>query len=643
VTEKPIGFLDIEVYRNFVLVCIKRQDGRQAFFEQSERSEMDLDRLRTIVMSHTIIGYNIQSYDLPILFLILSGANNERIKRASDLIITSGIKYWEAEKALGIKIPRDLDFIDLIEPQPNPMASLKILNGRLHGKKMQDLPIEPSQWLTFEEMDLLTEYCWNDIEATERLYEALREPIQMREVFGKDIGVDLRSKSDTQMGLALIKHRAERLMGRKIERPHVRPGTSFRYEPPAYIQFKTPFMQEMLERIKDHDFVVQSDGKVDLPPFLTKPFQLGESVYQMGIGGLHSTESKRAIHSNDDYVLLDADCASYYPAIILTLGLSPESMGNTFLQVYSGIRSDRLEAKKAKDATRDKGLKISLNGTFGALGNKYLIVYAPNLLIAVTLTGQLALLMLIERAMLAGVPVSSANTDGVLLKCPRSMFEGIEDSKLIPSGLSELTSQWERDTGFDLELTEYQSIYNASVNSYMAVKPDGKVKLKGPIANPWREGDLRGQMMKNPQMTICSDAVVDFLTKGIPVEDTIRNSRDVKGFVTVTKVTGGATWRDGYLGKVVRFVWSIDGDPILRKIGHHKTGTHGKVPNTDGCRPMMELPDHFPDDIDYDRYISEAYQILSEIGWVDPNYVEPIKPLVFKTPLRRLAYLLAAA
>jgi len=164
------------------------------------------------------------------------------------------------------------------------------------------------------------------------------------------------------------------------------------------------------------------------------------------------------------------------------------------------------------------------------------------------------------------------------------------------------------------------------VNSYIAVKENGKAKLKGPIANPWREGDMRGMLMKNPQMTVASNAVVDLITKGIPIEETIRASRDIREFVTVVKVTGGATWRGEYLGKTVRYIWSTDGEEILRAVGHHKTGTHGKVSKTDGCRPVMDLPDEFPDDIDYDAYIRAAEEMLMDYGYhTRPDPIRPIR------------------
>jgi len=623
---------DIEVYPNLFLIAFKRlSDGRVFTMEMSDRSQIDIPRLKKILKANTIITFNGMAFDVPLIFYAIKGATTRQLKSAADRIINGRVKYWDVEDLLGIKIPRDLDHLDLIEPQPNPFASLKVLNGRMHGRTLQDLPYDPDRVLTHDEMDQVTAYCINDLAATEALFNAMREPLEMRQVIGADLGVDLRSKSDTQMGLAIIKNRAERLLRRRIEKVPVKPGTAFRYKPPTYMQFETPILREMLERVREHEFVVKDDGKVDLPSFLADtPVVIGETTYAMGIGGLHSTESNRAVHSDEEHVLLDADCAGYYPAIILTLGMFPPSIGKDFLPIFNGIREDRLVAKSAKDKARDKGLKIATNGTFGSLGNRYSFVFAPHLLIATTLTGQLALLMLIERAERAGIQVVSANTDGVVFRCPREHFDGVDGIRLNPSFLADLTSQWEIDTGFDLEFVEYEAIYNQSVNSYFALKKDGGHKRKGPIANPWSphpdDFDPRGQLMKNPQATICSDAALALIKHGTPIEDTIYGCTDIRQFVTVIKADGGATWRGDYLGKVVRYYWSTDGDPIFKAKAHAKTGNHPMVPKTEGAAPCMTLPDDLPDDIDYERYVAVTREILMDIGYAErPEVVKPIR------------------
>ena len=110
----------------------------------------------------------------------------------------------------------------------------------------------------------------------------------------------------------------------------------------------------------------------------------------------------------------------------------------------------------------------------------------------------------------------------MLFQCPRSEFGGLDGDQLKDSVLKEITDWWQGVTGFKLEFAEYLSIHNQSVNSYIAIKADGKVKRKGPIGNPWSarpdENDVRAQMMKNPQMTICSDAVLEFLLSGKPID-----------------------------------------------------------------------------------------------------------------------------
>lgn len=139
------------------------------------------------------------------------------------------------------------------------------------------------------------------------------------------------------------------------------------------------------------------------------------------------------------------------------------------------------------------------------------------------------------------------------------------------------------------------------VNNYIAIKTDGDIKVKGAYAT----GDLK----KNPVNTVCVDAVKDYLTKGIPIEQTIRQCRDITKFLTVRAVKGGAVKDKSYLGKSIRWYYAVDveGDIIYALNGN-------KVPNSDGAKPLMQLPDKFPDDIDYEKYIQESLSILKDVG-----------------------------
>jgi hypothetical protein len=596
---RAVVAVDVETYRNFFAVCFLRLDTRRKMaFELSARSSFNTGKVIRVMTSNTIVTFNGTAYDLPLMRLAVRGASNQELKAVSDHIINSvDARGWMIERELGLRGAKGLDHVDLMESNPSVHQGLKMLHARLHGRYVVDLPYPPGATLTPEQMNVTTLYCFNDLDATRLVWEAMREPIALREALSTRYNVDLRNKSDAQIGETIVRIGVERTLRTRIG--PVTSETTFGYEPPDFLSFYDRKLNWVLRGLKSGVFTVSESGKIVPPPILENlTVTLGEMTYSMGIGGLHSTEETRLLRSNAEYQLVDVDAASQYPNIILKLGIYPRSLGPAFLKVYGELVAERLAAKSAGQKAVADGLKIGVNGVFGKLGSRYGCLSAPKLMIAVTLTGQLSILMLIELAEVAGISVVSANTDGVLFWCPRPKL----------GELRSLLRSWEQLVGMVTEEALYSMICNSSVNSYIAVREDGKAKRKGPLADPWSENDFREQMKKNPQTTICSEAILRYVRDGEAIDKTIVGCKDVRMFLSVIKVTGGAVWRGHPLGRIVRYYYSTEGEQISY------ANANRKVAKTDGARPLLELTDELPPDLDYVRYCEETVRLANEMG-----------------------------
>ena len=582
--------LDTEVYKDyFLLMAMHLESGKIETFEIYP-GHIGIDGIRTLMTRDTTVGFNSIGYDLPIIAAALSGKTNQEIKDISDKIIVDGRRHWQ----LGIKVPNNWDHIDLIELAIG-QASLKIYGGRLHAPKMQDLPIEPDASISPEQRAQLREYCRNDLEMTAILYNSLKPQIALRVTMGEQYGVDLRSKSDAQIAEVVIGSEIERLGG-CAEKPVIKKGYSFRYKDPGFIKFASADLQAVFERVLATDFTLSANGSVEMPAWLkSERITIGDAQYQMGIGGLHSCEKRQFIEATSDEILADWDVASYYPNIILGQRLSPTHLGDDFLKVFQSIVTRRLDAKRRGDKVTADVLKIVINGTFGKLGSKYSFLYSPDLMAQTTISGQLALLMLIERMENAGIKVVSANTDGIVLHAPKALNGPMEC----------IAWDWMLDTSYELERTNYRAIASRDVNNYVAVMLDGKTKGKGVFASP--------SLAKNPDCQIVYDAVAARIANGTPIERTIRRCDDIRRFVTVRRVTGGALWRGENIGKAIRYYYATS-VPSEETIRYVKNGN--KVPMSEGTRPLMQLPDAFPDDVDYDVYLVAAERLLCEVGYL---------------------------
>ncbi len=647
---------DIECYPNYFLAGFTSlKTGKVCYFEMTPDYPLDIDRLAWVLHNFCITGFNSISYDLPITALALAGKSCEVLKHETQQIIMFDQRGQDILRKHKVK-RLDIDHVDLIEVAPL-FASLKIYGGRLHTPSMQDLPFHPDVYLNQDQMTIVRWYCLRkDLTSTAFLRTALDEQLTLRATLSNEYGTDLRSKSDAQIAEAVIADEVSRLNGKRAQRPVIDVGTSYSYQVPNFLQFKSEVMQWTLNVVRNARFVVEESGSVGLPVELKElKITLAGGEYRMGIGGLHSSEKSAAHFADDHTLLIDRDVTSYYPFIILNLGLYPQHLGPNFLHVYRSIVNRRLAAKERGDMVVSDSLKITINGSFGKLGSKWSILYAPDLLIQVTMTGQLSLLMLIERLEMSGISVVSANTDGIVIKCPKHL-EAVMDS---------VVTQWEADTQFNTEASNYLAIYSRDINNYIAVKAPTKkspkvgIKAKGAYARPG--------LQKNPTGEVSIDALEALLTQGIPIETTIRGCRDIRKFVSVRTVKGGAvkiwgrvlpehetkqqlleltgfvpveggdwrhpTWQNElsvaslegayeyakemwpaakqeYLGKAIRWYYAAgeEGEIVYASNGN-------KVPKSDGAKPLMDLGKEFPNDVDYDRYIQETERMLKDIGY----------------------------
>ena len=583
---------DIECYYNYWLLALMGVDSNKViYFELTPHAGFHVEKLKWILESFCLVDFNGNHYDLPIAALALAGKSNAILKIATNQIIVDEVRPQDVlrkNKVKGLKV----NHIDLIELSPLGV-SLKLAAGRLHAKRMQDLPFVTEKILSPPQIDITRWYCVNDLRNTLVLYRALKPEIVLREKMGAEYNLDLRSKSDAQIAEAVISDGLAKLNNTRPRPPVILPGTVYRYTVPSFLKYKSELMNWTLDQVRRTEFVVSEEGSIGMPFNLKSlKIRIADGVYRMGIGGLHSSESK-VMHRADELTMLaDIDVESFYPRIIEVLRLFPKHLGVNFLNVFSRIVKQRLDGKHAGNKLIADSLKIVVNGTYGKLGSKWSIMYAPDLMIQVTLTGQLSLLMLIERMEHAGIPIVSANTDGIVLKLPRVRHPEMHA----------IVDQWQRDTGFKMEETNYNALYSRDVNSYVAVKTDGALKRKGAY------GEVT--IDKNPAGVIAVEAVLALLTKGVPVTQTIQECRDITKFLCVRTVKGGAVKDGVYLGKAIRWYY---GQGQTGEIVYAKSGN--MVARSTGAVPLMDLPETFPADVDFEWYIREAEKILVEVGY----------------------------
>jgi len=600
---------DVEVFKNFFCATFMKLNSGEFQTFVIHQSRNDVEGLCNFLQKENLrlIGFNNIHYDGVILNYVIHNTDDDNLLAnlfdVSSKLVSDDFRY---DKSLAVwkYMPKNWVEQDLMKIMAFDKlgVSLKQTAINLKWKKIQDLPIKYDALVEDNQVDLIVSYNVNDVLITNELYKAIKPQIDLRFELSKIYNADLSSASDSKMGNIILEHiyTTENNIPigqlRNLRTKHEE--ILLKYCIASNVYFKTETLKKLKESIEKT--TVRKKDEFSYKKILT----FGGTKYEIGSGGLHSKDDARIFVENENYVIYDQDYNSYYPFIIINNNIYPSHLGTDFVKILDKITNDRINAKKNGDKIRADGLKITINSTFGKLGSDTFWLEDAKALLTVTITGQLYLLMLIERLVLNGIKVISANTDGIVSKIPRDKLDLY----------FKICNDFADEIKFGIEFTQYSMYARSDVNNYVVKKHDGKTKEKGRYL---REIDLK----KGYKHPIVAKAMYEYFVNGKPVEDTIVESRDIFDFC-ISQKTGGdfvleyrVEGREPIkLQKNNRFFISKDGGSLV-KVNSKRNSEIGLFIG-EKCRILNDYDDRilFENyDIKYQFYVNEAKKYIDKI------------------------------
>lgn len=605
--KKQYLYYDIEIYRNYFLACFK-QHGEKNYitFELSEtKNEIEKlkDFLRKLNNDTYLIAFNSKHFDDVLLNYILKHekVSTEALKELSDAIIHEDYESFKEYRSKNAWISVDLFLYWSKMLRLSKKLSLKSLAVAINHPKIQELPYKPEQILTLEQQEEVKTYCYNDVEIVIALTEKLKDKISLRKEYSKKLNnTNMFSYDDIKLGLAVIDFKLRRANFKSIY--DYKPDLSIFYKKIKLssiifdkIKFQTKEFNKVLDFYKNLEIFPKGDK-------FNYRFTYNNKTYSLGQGGLHSEESPEIFNNNKEFILTERDVISYYPNLLIRNNLCPPQFPKQFINIYENIYDERAIAKQTGDKLTNETNKLALNGFTGLLKNKFSPACAPIVNLSITINGQLSLLMLIEDANLNGIEVFAANTDGVVFKLKEDQIDL----------LNEICSKWEKIHDLELEETRYNSFFKRDINNFLAFTDKGKVKSKGIFS-------VEKPIIDAQDFLIIPKAIQNYFLKGIPIEETLYNEKNIYLFCASFKVA--KTYHVIYDRKIQqqlnRFYPSLKGHFLFKK----KIDTERNLEHLLTDSPVIlfnnyvEHSDIKDYNINYKFFINKCNDIINELSY----------------------------
>lgn len=606
---KPVVVYDIECFYNVFSCIAYSTESRETFiFEVSQRKN-DIRELLNLFSNRDLMfcGYNNIHYDNVLINLLLRDKDKvvdfdyhiicKGLYKYSKFIITDElpVDYKELKYA---KYFSSFDLLTMLFSQ-KLRVGLKEMQVTMQYPNVQEFSGDFDSSLQNEQIDDMLKYNLNDVMSTAELLERCKAAIDLRLGIEEEYGVDVLSKDGMSIGTEILKIKYLQATDKTWwEIKDLRtPCDIIDLSKVIFdvVQFKNPILQDLLVELKQQKVSAGRNG-------YEKHFLLDKLEISVGVGGIHSKNNPEIIIPKDDELLLDSDVNSLYPSLIISYGLVPPHLGKEFLDIYAQIREERLYAKKHKQKIKNETLKLALNGATGNYQNEHSWLYSPETVMKIRMNGQLLLLMLAERLMEIGARIIQVNTDGVLYLIKKD------------APYQEVLTGWEKITALTLETEEFEAFYQYAVNDYLGVlkgynetKDKSLLKKKGLFVDTVSLG-------KGMQAMIIPKAINAYFADGIPVEQTIKECKNLHDFITYQKVGKQffVEQNGEKIANINRYYASIGGFYLYKHYKDKPNDRGTSLLTKSGLRIVNDLTQikEFPKDINYTYYISEANNII---------------------------------
>ena len=632
IRDKTVFVFDIEIFPNLFHCVVKDTETKKYFLFEISKRRNDLpkiiagfhrikdnikcnDNYTTKQKLNTDIifcGYNNIHYDNPIINYMIYNQQEllnssysevcfQLFKLSQDIVKPEGDAHnWHKWKYLVY-----FDTLDLLTMlySEKLRVGLKEMQVTMQYHNVQEYDGNFEEYIPEDKIPEMIKYNINDVDSTEELLYRCKSDIDLRIAIEDEYGVKVLNKDGVNIGMKIITQKYLEKTGltwndiKDLRSPCDMIPLKDVILP--IIKYDTPILCDILEDLKKQ---VVSPGRKGYEHH----FILDKVEYTIGVGGIHTVNKPEKIIPAEDEIISDVDVTSLYPSMIIEHHFYPEHLGKEFLEVYSNIKNERVEAKRNHNKVKDKTLKLALNGLSGNLQNEHNFCYSPMTVMKIRMNGQLMLLMLVEKLIAIGCKILQANTDGLFVlrkKCDEDKFK-------------QVCKEWETLTKLGLEEDRFEAFYQFAINDYLAIKEGYSIsknsdflKKKGLFIDSVSLG-------KGMKPIIIPEAINKFLADNIPVEDTIRNCTNILKFLTYQKVN--KKYEVEYNNKIVqrinRYYVSTNGYSLYKRKLENGQYSYINMLKNNGVIILNDLSNvnKLPDDIDYKYYISEANKIIDK-------------------------------